>query len=127
MQAITLTLNETIDTIGAILGIALFFLIGMIFLVILKAFLSKLFNVRIVNRSGQTLIDPETFDGFVDFTKAGIQKIFDKIKKIDYKSYNILNKNDSTKIEKLTQLMELRKNNIISEKELEILKKEVIK
>jgi len=55
----------------------------------MMALISKLFNVRVVNRSGRTVVQPNSFDGMRKIPGVIYKDTLTRIKKIDINSYNI--------------------------------------
>ena len=105
----------------------LMFVLGIFIVWVIIALLEKLFNTRIITRTGSTVADPETFSGLVDITKFAYETSLEKIKKLNQKAFKNLTSQSSSKIEKLKQLQELRNSKTINDNEFEVLKKEIFK
>jgi hypothetical protein len=90
--------------------------------------ISKLTNRRIVRR-GRTIADPQTIDYINKDLKEKKDRVLGILKDIKAKlnSNNKILDNTASKIDRLKDLDNLLKNNVITQSEFEVLKKEILK
>lgn len=115
------------DIIVPIIGIVSFLVI----IPLMYLLIARVFNVRVVNRSGTTIAEPDDArkiaSGLSELGKKTFNSILNKIKQNNSKDYNVINESSSGKIMKMMKLYELKQKGIINDEELEILKKEIFK
>jgi hypothetical protein len=115
------------DVFAAIVAIIVFVvLIGGIPIVV-----SRIFNVKIVNRSGTTIAEPHYAKNLVnnlsDLKKDAIKMMLNKIKSHNKQDYDLLSDEGPDKLSRLLKLNDLREKGVITMEEFEILKSEIIR
>ena len=118
------------DILGVLFGIFIGLPVGFFLIFYLPyAIIAKVFNVGFKTRGGG-YIDPDSLDGIIeigkDLTKKASKEANLLQNRIKDGSFNFWEDKKLTQIEKLTKLGELRRQNVISEKEFEQLKKDIL-
>ena len=67
-------LDSFFEVIGSILLLIGGLAMGLISLYLLRTFLSKLFNMKVVNRSGTVISEPEDFDNLKEMVSVVLLK-----------------------------------------------------
>jgi hypothetical protein len=114
------------DVFLAIISIIIFLvLIGGI-----PILLSRIFNVKIVSRTGVTLAEPhyakDIAKNLSDLRKEAKKIVLNKIKSYSKNDYDLISEGTSDKLSKLSRLNDLKEKGVITIEEFEILKSEII-
>jgi hypothetical protein len=115
------------DVLAGIVAIIVFFILilGMPILI------SRIFNVKIVSRTGTTIAEPHYAKNIVnnlsDLRKDTITAILKKINIYNKRDHELLSNHVSDKLTKLIKLNDLKEKGVITQDEFEILKSEIIK
>lgn len=116
------SLNIFSDIILTIISILVFIIIiGGIPLLI-----SKIFNVNVINRSGEIIAKPHYIKDMSSNLAEKYSLIFKKIKSNSNKDFSLISNSMSNKLVKLEKLNELKEKKVINQDEFEILKKEIL-
>ena len=123
--------NTFTDILGALFGILILFPIGLFIVFYLpRAIIAKVFNVGFKSRSGRVQIDPNSLDGVIELGKDLTIKASNEVSSIKNRlkdgSFYFWEDKKLSQIDKLTKLGELRRQSVISEKEFEDLKKDIL-
>jgi hypothetical protein len=110
------------DGITGIFG----FLICIGVISIIYVFVAKLFNTKIVSRTGTVLAKPQDYDKIKKNITISSKFIIDRIRNREEKVDEIMSKRWLNKVEKLERLVKLKESFYISDEEFEILKKEIL-
>ena len=101
-------------------------LFGLVFIFVIMFILlglfSKIFNVRVTSRFGDTVSTPDSLDLAYDTISSAIKKI--KIKKPQ--TLKMLRDNEVDKLQKLKLLGDLRRDGVLTEEEFNQLKQEML-
>ncbi|WP_299064301.1 SHOCT domain-containing protein [uncultured Polaribacter sp.] len=117
------SLNIFSDIILAIISILVFLIIlGGIPLLI-----SKIFNINVINRSGEIIAKPHYLKDISSNLAEKYSLILKKIKLNSKKDFSLIFNSMSNKLVKLEKLNELKEKKVITQNEFEILKKEILK
>ncbi len=124
--------NVFTDILGILFGLFIVFPVGIfIFIYLPYTIIAKVFNVGFKTRNGSGYIDPNSLDNIIDLGKDLTTKASKEVSSIKNRlkdgSFNFGEDKKLTQIDKLTKLGELRRQNVISEKEFEDLKKEILR
>ena len=102
------------------------FIICMGVISVLYIFIAKLFNTKIVSRTGTVLAKPQDYDHIKKTITNSTKNFIDHIRFREEKVDKIMSERFSSKIDRLERLAKLKDGIYISEEEYEILKKEIL-
>ena len=93
--------------------------------------ISRIFNVKIVSRTGTTIAEPHYAKNIVnnlsDLKKDTFTAILKKINTYNKRDHDLVSNPVSDKLAKLAKLNDLKEKRVITQDEFEILKSEIIK
>lgn len=128
---IILSTNIIEEIFGSLFGILIVFPIGFfLFWYLPSAIIAKIFNVGFKTRGGGGHIDPDSLDDIIETGKDLTNRASNEFNllrnRLKKGNFNFWEDKKLTQIEKLTKLGELRRQNVISEKEFEQFKKDIL-
>lgn len=107
------------------------FIVFVVLIAGIPIILSRIFNVKIVSRTGITIAEPHharnMMNNLVDLKNDTKNILLSKIKSYNKQDFDLLSDNVSDKLSKLVKLNDLKEKGIINQEEFEMLKSEIIK